>query len=779
MEKRRYGPIGSRLALALLLVAFGAHGVAAAPRYNVLLIVLDDLPFAALPFYNPPIDFTAEAPSDPDTRLFRTGTANRLEARMLAAGAGAPNSGALGTFRPSEDFTPSGPGADGLSPWRAYPVCAVDALVGGTCDPTFRYVPIEDCVGPTPPAQCSDPDFDKRVDVLPGHGGLQRLANSGLVFTRFYATSAVCLPTRASMMTGMHGQRTGATANGGEARIAGGRRDPTSVMTLPRLLKERAGYRTALVGKWHVTTRERGIAHATPLDDLFTDAIYDNDCCRGPFKAIPLECIGDGRRNRGLCSARGAWDYYSGPTHIGPEANCNQPNVPVRNTHTVGCNFSVRGYADLAEEYLEKMRQSGESFFLTVGFHATHDPHQAPRRTKRHYEGWPNVERTTAFWGLVEETDAAVGRILDALERTGLDSNTVVIFTNDQGPDGTRPRFGDPRLAEGKASVTDGGIRVTFLAVPPGALRNPASEPTYVDHVSSHVDVYRTIASLAGVSPSDPDIIDRDGVDLSGAILRGETPPREATYTRFGGQVSAITGPGFFQNMASSAASAGRDAQTPLSLTGLCAYAPDPETLNASEIRAKSGGECPGVVLEGSTKKLAICVAAPRGASYRLCSDDPDCGGVSCKIAGRRCVPSGSSEARTPEDLAIRARCTGGTDCRPGEECKDVTVPCNRCIAPKWKIMTDAASSPPMVLDVVSNPEEEHEFDFMRAKAVLGNDPCHIEFLRDTMRCLIDEYLTCDVGDPNPCENGFFPAGQGKLATQALAQCARPPRDCR
>src|SRR5262249_6482376 len=161
--------------------------------------------------------------------------------------------------------------------------------------------------------------------------------NSGLVFTHFYATSAVCLPTRASIMTGLHGERSGANANGGEQRISGGRRDPNAIMTLPRLLKESAGYRTALIGKWHVTTKERGTPNSTPLEDLFTDAIYDNDCCRGLFKPIPMDCIGDGRRNRGLCIAKGAWDYYAGPAPIGPEDNCNQPNVPVVNGHTVGC----------------------------------------------------------------------------------------------------------------------------------------------------------------------------------------------------------------------------------------------------------------------------------------------------------------------------------------------------------------------------------------------------------------------------------------------------------
>jgi hypothetical protein len=569
-------------------------------------------------------------------------------------------------------------------------------------------------------------------------------------------------------------------ANGADNRIPGGVIDPNSIMTLPRLLKEQAGYRTALIGKWHVTTPERGVRRpdATPLEDLFTDAIYDNDCCRGSFNRRPLKCLSDGSRNDGLCIAGGAWDDWEGPARLGLEAKCNQPNVPVVNGHTVDCHFSPRGYADMADEYLEKMRLSGENFFLTVAFNATHDPHQSPQRSKRHYEAAPQTERQANFWGLLEETDAAIGRILDALVRTGLDENTVVLFTNDQGPDGIAPRFGDPRLLSGKRTVLEGGIRVPFLAVPPGALQNPAAGPKYVDRLASHVDVYRTVATLAGIDSSDPRVVDTDGVDLSGTILDGDPPTREAVFSRYVGKIAAITEPEFFQSLAASAAGAGRDSQTPSDLLGVCAYAPDPTTLDGNEIQNASGGECPGVVSEGTESKLSHCAVAPRGASVKLCSDDAACAGTMCRITGLRCIPSGSSPQRTAEDLAIRPRCIGGGDCRPNEDCVAVETPCNRCVTPKWKAIREVVHAVPTVRDVVSNPEEDPALDFVGIQAFLQNPPCKISYLRDTMRCLLEKYLDCEVRDPEACENGSFPKMPGPMSIEAFAGCTMPPLDC-
>ena len=92
--------------------------------------------------------------------------------------------------------------------------------------------------------------------------------------------------------------------------------------------------------------------------------------------------------------------------------------------------------------------------------------------------------------------------------------------------------------------------------------------------------------------------------------------------------------------------------------------------------------------------------------------------------------------------------------------------------------MTDAGGASPMIFDVISNPEEDRVFDFMRAEAMHLNSQCKVAYLRDTMRCLLEQYLDCKVGDPKACENGSFPGVQGARGTEALDRCRIPPQDC-
>jgi hypothetical protein len=163
--------LDSRLAAAavlLLALVAGAGAEDTGPRYNVLLFILDDLPFAALPYHNPPIDYAEEVPHNDSARALRSGTQNRLEARLLAAPDGTANAGVPGTFRPPLDHTPSAASADGSSPWREYRVCAIDALLDGSCDPGFRYVPLERCSEPDPPPECAHPDFASERAEDPG-----------------------------------------------------------------------------------------------------------------------------------------------------------------------------------------------------------------------------------------------------------------------------------------------------------------------------------------------------------------------------------------------------------------------------------------------------------------------------------------------------------------------------------------------------------------------------------------------------------------------------------
>jgi arylsulfatase A-like enzyme len=790
-------PSGSTLLTALvILVAAGFWAKAnAQTRPNVILFIADDLAYGALPYYNPPIDFDSDSPHTNSALGLRSPTHNRLDARLLAAPdlqeTPPQDSGQLGTFQPPTTYTPAPPGTGGTSPWASYTVCAWDARLhlpaGDYCDPNFEYNF----------AYEGDPP-DPTMDVLPGHGGLQQLATKGVVFTRAYATAGVCLPTRASIMTGKHGQRTGANANDTDGRIG------IDEITLPRLLKQTpvgpdpqalaAKYRTALVGKWHVTTLNAELnvePHAH-----FDEAIYSNVPYRSYFQTglnAPLECDGD------LCTTDPVWKWWSGngdpDVTSGSETLCNNNPTIVENVHSVGCNFSVRGYADLAVAFLQHHHATygtnGKPFFLTVAFNAVHDGHDAPFRTNQHYAANPSPNHWgKKYWALVEEMDAAIGRILNALRKEGFDSNTVVLFTSDQGPDGAGqgPEFGDPRLSGGKATTWEGGIRVPLIARPPGGVTGPV----YLNTLASHVDIYRTVAAFAGLSSHTEVTSKRDGVSLSQSILSQTESSRQVTYSRTGNFSQAGKPPPlsmiFKENMFPTTIALlevypppVRHPEVPARLAGVCGYGPDPATTHAENAPCANIPATP-------QEKLRNCTTAARGTSYRLCRTTSECTGTLCAVDEKRCINNavqppqcGGIDVCSPQELQYLPRCTGAAQC-DGAECRTVQVQCNQCVPALWKIqksLDQGSDEDDHIFDVASNPGEDLAFDFNEdaAKQLYSGDTCMecvVDYLRATMRCWADKFLECEEGQQTPCETGVPLAAAPCTPPQPNSDCGCP-----
>ena len=333
---------------------------------------------------------------------------------------------------------------------------------------------------------------------------IRRLAARGVTFTRAYAASPLCSPTRASIVTGQTPARNGSTAPvhhlpdvrlephvrpqaavGDKARIVESvTRLDTRLPTLGRLLRD-AGYRTAHFGKWHL-----GAEPYSPLEHGFE---------------IDLP-------------------HTSGP---GPAGNFVAPwgfaNFPPRGPDE---HIEDRMAAE-AVAWMETVQD--EPFYLQYWQFSVHAPFDAKASLVAHYRD--RIDRTDpchspTYAAMVHSLDDAVGTLLDALDRLGIAERTLVVFTSDNGGNcysgipetdaaGTEfvavPTSNAP-LRGGKATVFEGGIRVPEIVVWPGVAR-PGSR---TDSVTQSTDLYPTLLAAAGVRPPGDHRI--DGVDIRGAI---------------------------------------------------------------------------------------------------------------------------------------------------------------------------------------------------------------------------------------------------------------------
>jgi arylsulfatase A-like enzyme len=278
---------------------------------------------------------------------------------------------------------------------------------------------------------------------------IDRLARQGVRFTRAYSNAPVCSPTRAALMTGRYQHRLGieyvfTTRSAGKGLL-------TSETALPRLLKN-AGYATAMAGKWHLGAETEFAPLAHGFDEFFGFRNSDHD-------------------------------YYS---HQNIDGN---PDLWENDTPVIRSGYSTDLFADWAAQYLR--RQHAKPFFLYAAFNAPHWPFQPPDtpsdiRTK---QTWQDGSRP-AYIQMVEHLDASVGKLLAAVEN----SNTLVIFTNDNGGD----KFSDNGPAfHHKFTVWEGGIRVPLILRWPGQLPKNKS----CAQVAITFDVTATILQAAGAEP--------------------------------------------------------------------------------------------------------------------------------------------------------------------------------------------------------------------------------------------------------------------------------------
>ncbi|MBN9518269.1 arylsulfatase [bacterium] len=338
---------------------------------------------------------------------------------------------------------------------------------------------------------------------------LDQLAKDGVRFTQCYAGSTVCAPSRCALMTGLHTGHCRVRGNGG----GGGPRlnvplrpdDPCVADVL-----KRAGYVTALVGKWGLGEEgSTGVPTRKGFDHFF-----------------------------GYLNQHHAHNYY--PDFLWHGTTRERIDNPQSDTENVASRFNHYApdlFRDDALRFLAASRD--RPFFL---YFATTTPHANNERTRATGEGnevpgdapytneaWPRAEKNKA--AMITRMDADVGALLAKLRELGLERNTLVLFSSDNGPH--REGGNDPAFFRSsgpfrgiKRSLTDGGIRVPTIARWPGTIR----PGTTSDHVWAFWDVLPTACDLAGV-PTPPDL---DGLSVAPTLTgRGEQRRHEFLYWEF------------------------------------------------------------------------------------------------------------------------------------------------------------------------------------------------------------------------------------------------------
>ncbi len=318
---------------------------------------------------------------------------------------------------------------------------------------------------------------------------IDSLADDGVRMTNGYVSCPVCSPTRAGLLTGRYQQRFGHEFNPGSAREAG---DWPGLAKTERTLAEllqAAGYKTGMVGKWHLGY----LPGSQPLDRGFQEHFG--------FLA-------------------GAHAYL---------ANAVRPNEDpiLRGRETIGqVDDLTQAFGREAASFID--RHKDDPFFLYVPFNAVHAPLQATEESRRRVGSVSDPRRQT-FLAMLGSLDDAVGAILEKLHEHHLDERTLVFFVSDNGGPTPSTTSSNGPLSGFKGSVSEGGIRVPFLIRWTDRL---PSGKVYDQPVIS-LDVVSTVLSAAGITapPERP----LDGVNLV-PYLMGSTgdPPHRALYWRFG-----------------------------------------------------------------------------------------------------------------------------------------------------------------------------------------------------------------------------------------------------
>lgn len=315
---------------------------------------------------------------------------------------------------------------------------------------------------------------------------LDAMAKRGAHMNRFYV-SPVCTPTRANLMTGRYNYRTRAI----DTYLGRAMMEPEEV-TIAEVLGS-AGYATGIFGKWHL-----GDSYPLrPQDQGFDEVLVH----RGGGIGQPSDPPGgEGKYTNPILQHNGVEKTFKG--------------------------YCSDVYFDNAIKFLTQSHRAGKPTFIYLPMNAPHGPyHDVPEELLKKYQGMDlhatfpkefpekqfkrHEDRTARIFAMEDNVDENVGKLFKALKKLGAYENTLVMFLNDNGPNG--PRYVGPHRGN-KGQIYEGGIRSPLLAHWPAKI--PAGHKS--DLLSAHYDVFPTVLDAAGVSK--PESLKIDGVSILASL---------------------------------------------------------------------------------------------------------------------------------------------------------------------------------------------------------------------------------------------------------------------
>ena len=303
---------------------------------------------------------------------------------------------------------------------------------------------------------------------------LDKLYDTSTRFTRFLV-SPTCAPTRSAIMTGRHPMKNGVTHT-----ILERERMTLKATILPQVLKQ-AGYTSGIFGKWHLGDEEPYQPHTRGFDEAFIHG------AGGIGQAYNCSCA-DAPGNK----------YF---------------NPVIRHN---GSFVKTKGYCtDLfftaALGWIKAKKDDDAPFFAYITTNAPHGPFVAPPKNTKHFTDLGFGGKQAGFYGMIENIDENMGRLMGKLKEWDLDENTILIFMSDNGmtgggsgragqvlgklPDGTAMKSFNAGMKGQNGSAEEGGVRVPFLVRWDGHWKAGRDFET----VSAHIDLLPTFAAIAGI----------------------------------------------------------------------------------------------------------------------------------------------------------------------------------------------------------------------------------------------------------------------------------------
>ncbi|MEK9957903.1 MAG: arylsulfatase [Flavobacteriaceae bacterium] len=376
---------------------------------------------------------------------------------------------------------------------------------------------------------------------------IDALAQNGMLFTQHYSGAPVCAPARYMFLTGKHSGHAHIRGNDewrerGEVwdyikafedpNLEGQRPIPSQTLTLGKQLKK-AGYQTAIIGKWGLGAP---LTEGVPNRQGF-DYFYGYNCQRQAHNLYPGHLWENDTKvllNNALIAPHVKLDPQADPNDPASYADYTQQDYAPKLMHDKALSF-IRTNKD-------------QRFFLYYASPLPHLPLQAPREYVARYQQifgpetpytgdkgyFPNQTPRATYAAMISYLDDQVGELVSLLKELDLYDNTLIVFTSDNGPTYTGGVDFDffnsaGALSNGygrtKGFVYEGGVRVPFIASWPGKI----APGTVNDHPSTFYDMMPTFSAIAGIDPP----ADTDGISFKDALFQQPQKKHDFLYWEF------------------------------------------------------------------------------------------------------------------------------------------------------------------------------------------------------------------------------------------------------